>query len=705
MGTESYWSRYQAPLKHTFNDNSKKIPRISAFSGNEKGKDFYDQVYEDCGAFIDEFINFPQFGVQNAYSADISINLSGEHGGEVSIAVDPNNKNILWECNMYKNLNQPSYVYCYSSSDKGLSWNFVNGGPDNITCGDPTGIIHRNGSSYVSFLRNDRNIYISQYDQINGWQAPVLIQEPPYDCSFDKPYFAIDNTIENGYFYCAWQPSVIQGSPQNCPDQGILIERSTDSGLTWEEDSQLISSEEMYGEGHTTSHNGANIQFGPNGEVYVAWACMDLTSYVPHPQVHNETGLVFVRSLDRGVSYQGDGGKEGYLIRPIHGIANYMAEHDWHAMIGNRYLNSMPSMCVDKSYGPHRGRIYIVWANNGDINWPDYNGENIYTYVIYSDNQGEPNSWTEPILINPASQYDNYYVRAFYPWISCDDETGVLSVIYYWMDDYNSENYINTNVAMSRDFGATWDISRIGDFSFLGSNFFYGDYIGICSKQGLVYPVFSDSRNSYGEDCLPQVYISPFYAWNCVDHYPDSEIDPSTSVNQIIDPDYIRKWEAMNYIHSRNKISANAVAVYNAGYEIKLLPGEDPYDPDAPEFWAHDGSLMHAYIERCQPFDGNVPNPSPNINKIAKVNEPPSINIIIDIYPNPTQGMIYIKNNTYGDYIWNMKVETSLGTTILTQEDLSTKSTSVDISKFPKGIYFVKVWINEKSVIKKLILN
>gem|GEM_PF-2881867 len=374
-------------------------------------------------------------------------------------------------------------------------------------------------------------------------------------------------------------------------------------------------------------------------------------------------------------------------------------------MAGNKYLNSFPSMCVDKSYGPHHGRIYIVWANHGPINEPDYNGHNIYTYIIYSDHNGEPGSWIEePILINPPAQ-DDLYVRALYPWISCDDETGVLSVIYYWTDGEISWENIYTNVAMSRDFGKTWDNSRIGDCSFSGSQMFIGDYLGICSKQGLVYPTFSDSRNSNGYDCLPQVFISPFYAWNCVDHYPDEEIDPSNSVNQIIDPEFIKKWEAIHHVHTRNIIAANAVAVYNAGYEIRLLPCEDPYDPQAPEFWAQDGSFVHAYIEGCEPFEGNVPSRFSNGDSIIGTTQSHSSNLMINIYPNPTMGNFVIKNNTPGTLKWHVNIDNSLGSTILTKSDLTAKLVSFDISKFPKGIYFVKICINEKAVVKKILLN
>jgi hypothetical protein len=697
---EQWWCKYQAPLKYPFNSNIKQISNPPTYFGYSTDEAQGKKVYYECGTDLGGYYSFLNFGVQNAYSADICLGEAGEHGGEVSIVVDPYNKNILWESHMSGLLTK--YLKCNNSDTRGITWNAAEG-PSSYSNGDPTSIVCQDGSWYISYLQsNARSIHLANYDQINGWQTPTLIQNPEYQCSFDRPFTAVDNTTTNGNFYCAWSSRVLQGSPEQCPDFGLQIVRSIDHGLTWDEGSQLISSDI---DDKPTAHNGANIQIGPGGEVYVVWACYDLTTTIPPLNNLNEAGLVFARSFDQGVTYLGADKNTGYLIRSIHGTANYMIEHDWRPMSGNSALNSFPSMCVDKSYGPHHGRIYIVWANNGPINDPEYNGLNIYTYIIYSDYQGEPNSWSEPILINPPSSgIDGSCIRAFYPWISCDDETGVLSVIYYWTDTDTSPYDIYTYVAMSRDYGESWDNSRIGDYSFLGSNYFYGDYLGICSKQGLVYPVFSDSRNSHGEEeCLPQVYISPFYAWNCVDHYPD-EIDPY-SVNQTIDPYYIRKWEAIHHIYSRNKIAANGVGVYNAGYEIKLLPCEDPYDPDAPEFWAHDGSFVHAYIEGCEPFEGNEPSLSRKFNKLAHATESKNINIIIDIYPNPTQGILFLKNNTVGNSNWNVDVENSLGISILSKNDIVTRSTSVDITKCPKGIYFVKIRVNENYVIKKIILN
>jgi len=321
-GVESYWSKYQAPLKLTFNGNFKKILNAPTYSGNEKGKNLSDHIYSTCGEFLGANFSFPSFGVQDAVSTDLYINASGSHGGEVSIAVDPNDKNILWECNMhFINSTLPYYVRCSRSIDRGISWSNASS-PSNIANNDPTGIIHRNGSCYLCFLQHnsldnlcDGKIHQAVYDGINGWQETLSIQEPVTEgYKFDKPFLAIDNTVENGIFYCVWSPRDCYGNiPPEYNNLAIEIVRSLDNGSSWEE--KHVISTDLYPGEALTSNNGANIQIGPNSEVYVVWVCMDMTEQeTDGDEIDiNESGLVFVRSLDQGETYEGDGDK-GYLI-------------------------------------------------------------------------------------------------------------------------------------------------------------------------------------------------------------------------------------------------------------------------------------------------------------------------------------------------------------------------------------------------------
>ncbi|NVK52804.1 MAG: T9SS type A sorting domain-containing protein, partial [Flavobacteriaceae bacterium] len=69
------------------------------------------------------------------------------------------------------------------------------------------------------------------------------------------------------------------------------------------------------------------------------------------------------------------------------------------------------------------------------------------------------------------------------------------------------------------------------------------------------------------------------------------------------------------------------------------------------------------------------------------------------LYPNPTNGEINITNIV--DQIKRIEIYNTIGKKLLT-----TKSTKINISSFPKGIYYLKiVSLNKKFTNKKVILK
>jgi len=97
------------------------------------------------------------------------------------------------------------------------------------------------------------------------WTAKTIAPNPGQLA--DKNHFWIDNSLTSPYegnLYNAWTDF---GGPH---DLEIVISNSSDDGDTWTT-RQNISAAINAG-----SHNqGVNIQTGPNGEVYAAWAVYD----------------------------------------------------------------------------------------------------------------------------------------------------------------------------------------------------------------------------------------------------------------------------------------------------------------------------------------------------------------------------------------------------------------------------------------------
>ena len=85
------------------------------------------------------------------------------------------------------------------------------------------------------------------------------------------------------------------------------------------------------------------------------------------------------------------------------------------------------------------------------------------------------------------------------------------------------------------------------------------------------------------------------------------------------------------------------------------------------------------------------------------LNETSSINPIISVYPNPTEGVFNVdfKNAT------NFKVLNSLGAILYEEkiEQLTSGTKSIDLSNFTNGIYFINVSNGTNSSNHKIILN
>jgi hypothetical protein len=91
----------------------------------------------------------------------------------------------------------------------------------------------------------------------------------------------------------------------------------------------------------------------------------------------------------------------------------------------------------------------------------------------------------------------------FFPWLAVD-EAGNLHAIWYDNRNDPKNTLIETFQAFSSDDGSTWrnwDISSVAwnpDDGFFGCGCFIGDYNAIAASTQVVYPVWTDGRNSAG---------------------------------------------------------------------------------------------------------------------------------------------------------------------------------------------------------------
>jgi hypothetical protein len=207
---------------------------------------------------------------------------------------------------------------------------------------------------------------------------------------------------------------------------------------------------------------------GPNGELYIAWA--------------GPKGLMFQRSLDGGTTFL----KEEKIITPI--------KNGWEYNVNEvSRANGLPFTACDISNGPNRGRIYVCWGD-------EKNGEkNKDVFIVYSDDKGE--TWSDPIIIT----YRPNHKEQFMPYMTIDQKTGYVYVLYYDRQNYTDNVTTDVYMAVSKNGGLKFDYYKINETSFKTvKGVFFGDYIGLSAVNNLVRPIWMQ----IGEDKKLSIYTA-----------------------------------------------------------------------------------------------------------------------------------------------------------------------------------------------------
>lgn len=422
-------------------------------------------------------------GIATYDSPDVPVTETKTLQSENSIFADPSDNNHILNSN---NSHPAPYVGsfygadAFSTADGGQEWEGTFKGPNGFNMGDPTTAISLTGRMYVGYIYSNGGQGISYSDDQGAtWKVRAVAPAPGgIGTILDKNHLWIDNSTSSPYvgnLYDSWTSFGGTGTGN------IEVSRSMDDGLAWQQPVKVSA-----GVAANSHNQGVNLHTGPNGEVYAVWAIYDSWP-------GNENALGFARSLNGGQTWE----TSKRIINNIKGIR-----------IGgvNKFMrvNSFPSMTVDISNGPNRGNIYVVWAN---VNYPGVNtGIGVDIFMIKSTDKGM--TWSEPKKVNQDEP--NKGKQHYLPWICSDPDNGNLATVFY--DDRNTaDSACETWVAVSKNGGLSWQDFRVSDVSFIPvpltglSDNYFGDYLGITAKQGMVYPCWTDNRT--GE---AMAYVSPF---------------------------------------------------------------------------------------------------------------------------------------------------------------------------------------------------
>ncbi|MBI5402377.1 MAG: T9SS type A sorting domain-containing protein [Ignavibacteriae bacterium] len=292
------------------------------------------------------------------------------------------------------------------------------------------------------------------------------------------------------------------------------IKRSTDGGATM---TQVYSASNTY--------PGMMVCVGPNMNTNTSGGCV----YV----VTNTGSTAY--SYNYNFYCSTDGGTN-WSLKSSQAFPGYVGT--WtgsrHAINGQVRTRPYPMITADNSFGPYRGRLYLVYAKNT----PNVSGNKPDIYLHYSTDQGA--SWSAPVIVNddPSSGSNNQ----FFPSTWCDKETGKLYIT--WSDTRNcptadsSEIYATYSTNGGASFAANQKISnqkmRIycptcggggspvyqGDYNYIGSNKkcailawtdfrsgTFGSYVGYFPDFGMRLFPTSDSIRSTGGDVTIQMQV------------------------------------------------------------------------------------------------------------------------------------------------------------------------------------------------------
>lgn len=184
---------------------------------------------------------------------------------------------------------------------------------------------------------------------------------------------------------------------------GGAVSRSTNLGVTWQPTASL----------NTQSLPGMSVCIGPKNGISGGAQYIVTNSGNQYAAIYT-----FYESNDGGITYN---------YKSSQTFANYVGNY-----VGNPPRNSVqnmrtrpyPFIAADNSYGPHRGRLYLVYTSNS----PAGNGNKPDIFCRYSDDGAT--TWSLPKVVNDDanSQANNNW----FPAIWCEKQTGRLYVS--WMD-------------------------------------------------------------------------------------------------------------------------------------------------------------------------------------------------------------------------------------------------------------------------------
>lgn len=397
---------------------------------------------------------FCQSAIAQAQIENIRVDNPGsDNPEEVSISINPVAPNYIAAG---ANIN-----HFFGSADMGATWTSSRMTSQYGVWGDPCLVYDAEGNLYYTHLSYppestgywlDRIVVQRSADNGMTWTDGTGVGHiSPKEQ--DKPWMAVDMTSDEykNSLYLAWTEFDQYESSDPSDSTRILFSKSVDFGETWSDPVRVSDQGGNALDGDLTVE-GAVPSVGPDGQVYLSWA--------------GPLGIMFDKSTDGGQTF----GKDIFVTDQPGG---------WDFNVSGIYRgNGLPVTICDTSHSAYRGNIYILWSDQR-------NGlDNTDVFITKSADEGE--TWSVPLRVND----DNSGRHQFFPWITIDQTTGILYVVFY--DRRNTTgDATDVYLAKSEDGGDSFQNFRISESPFTpNASKFFGDYINIAVYDRHVYPIW-----------------------------------------------------------------------------------------------------------------------------------------------------------------------------------------------------------------------